>query len=239
MDPRVHKINGLLIFDFDLTLSKDDLFMMYGNRLDISQKDDNWKRQFQLRHFNQFDKMKKLFNVLVNDFGFKICIASFGYKYMIDKYIEMSYGFDLIKQEDIVGTNGITTHPDDKFNISFDRQYAISYPHCNNISGICKNHIIKYFMSKYINDTTRVAFFDDNYENINQAKNICTAILIDPPGSLSVTQVVDVIKNKMNTSLQLDNFLKNTADFITNDEYYKKKYLKYKQKYVDLKKNKN
>jgi hypothetical protein len=179
-------MKGLLIFDFDLTLSKHNLFTKYGDYLDTSLWNENKVRQFQLEHFSQFDEMKRLFHLLVDRLGYRICVASFGYQHMIEKYIAMTYGYDLIKKEDIVGTNGI---------------------------GSNKNHIIKYFMKKYMNGNNKnVVFFDDDPNNIKEAMKLCRAIWINPGGTLNVKMVSDVV-----------------------EEYYKEKYLQYKKKYLLLK----
>lgn len=190
----MNRPNKILIFDFDSTLSKDNLYLIYGSdarKLDPFYKNDENRRAFQLKHFNQFDKMRALFNILVKKYDFRICVASFGYKHMIDKFIELSFGYDLIRKDDIIGTNGLSANPNDKSKSSIDPRYAVSFPYCYNESGICKNHIIAHFMKKY--RTKDVIFFDDDRKNIVQAEYICDAVWVYPQGSLNVRKVIDSI----------------------------------------------
>jgi len=194
----MNKPNKLLIFDFDSTLSKDNLYLIYGRdvqKLDTFYKNDQNRRMFQLKHFNQFDRMRALFKILIKKYNFRICIASFGYKHMIDKFIDLSFGYDMIDKDDIIGTNGITANPNDKSKSSVDPRFAVSYPCCYNDSGVCKNHIIMYFMNKY--GTRDVIFFDDDKNNIVQAEHVCDVVWINPQGSLGVKKVIRAINASM------------------------------------------
>lgn len=194
----MNRPNKILIFDFDSTLSNQNLFSLFGSNVhNIEQfyKNDATKRNFEITYFNEFDKMRALFSILVKKYNFRICIASFGYKHMIDRFIELSYGYDLIRKDDIIGTNGLTKNPNDRRRSSIDPNYAVSFPFCYNESGICKNHIITHFVQKY--GTDDVIFFDDDRKNIAQAKHICKCVWINPLGSLTKDLVVDAINESI------------------------------------------
>jgi 2-hydroxy-3-keto-5-methylthiopentenyl-1-phosphate phosphatase len=231
----------LLIFDFDSTLSNQDLNINFEDSVHLFNTKFQDPLFFQHACFNEFDKMKRLFEDLIKTKMFKICVVSFGYKKMLDRFIKSSYGYDLINQQDIYGTDGLTEKA-----ISSKCIYNPTYQ-----GNYCKNHIIQHLIDQYSINPCCVFFFDDNESNINQFKEY----LKDGHGNLVVPGrllVRDVVQSLVQASLK-DNILLTNLKKINNydinigfemDNISMKgggssskhnKYYKYKKKYLELK----
>ena len=203
----------LIIFDFDLTLCRNNLFKKYGNDLNTYLKDINelGLNDFNLQNFPDFIQMKQLLSSLVKHHNCIIGIVSFGFQSMIWEFIKNSFGFDIIHQDNIIGTNGIT----DK---AIDENVCAVHPvHKLNV---CKNHLIDQLAKKYnITNRKNILFFDDDTSLIIQAKN----------GGFNAVN--------SNEHLTVNLVMKNIAKYlgITQNGGYYRKYLKYKMKYVNAK----
>jgi hypothetical protein len=166
---------GLLIFDFDQTLSNQHLFSKFKEDLVYFEnlyKLDEDKEKFQKTYFNDFDKTKKLFDEKHKD-GYQICIASFGYQKMLKKFIEFSYGHDIIPEKNIIGSDGIQkNHMDFDENKGWSSRSLICELNDKYKGPHCKNHMIIHFMKMYNVQSPNVIFFDDDKFNVLQAKKI-------------------------------------------------------------------
>jgi hypothetical protein len=218
---------GLLIFDFDQTLCNKHLFNIYKTSKDFLDTYNNFtsesdKKRFTEQSFNDFHIIKNIFSCLKKQ-GYQICIASFGHQNMLEKYIEYSYGHDLIPKENIAGSGGIKEYSD--YNETYgwsSKSEACGY-------GInCKNHMIIHFMNKYKVNKNDVVFFDDDEKNINYAKDKELGIhcINNPKTGIEIKHIIEGI-NKLNIDL--------TDKCIEFNIYYIK-YIKYKKKYLQLKK---
>jgi len=151
----MNDIKYLLILDFDETLANGHLYHKFNDNLE--KFNSIWStntNKFQQTFFNDFDNMKQLFTLLVNN-RFKICVASFGYQKMIDRFIELSYGYNLIEKNDIIGTDGFSKSGESNYNITKHR----------------KNNIILHYIKKYNVLNKNVIFIDDDNVNIVTARN--------------------------------------------------------------------
>ena len=229
----------LLIFDFDSTLSNQDLNINFEDSINLFTTKFQDPHFFQQACFNEFDKMKRLFEDLIKTGVFKICVVSFGYKQMLDQFIKSSYGYNLINQQDIYGTDGLTEKA-----ISNKCTYNPTYQ-----GNYCKNHIIQHLLDQYQIDPKCVFFFDDNESNINQfkeyLKNGHGNLVV--PGRLLVRDVVQsLVQASSKDDILLSNLKKiNNYDINIGFELNKvdmkggsskhSKYYKYKKKYLELK----
>jgi len=142
----------LWIWDFDDTLINT---AAYDKDMSIkairSRSQQELNREFPNRHF-----FVNLVNKITNE-GKRVAIASFGTQYIIDAYMNRLFGNNqkyftkyntlVIKRDPI--TNIPTENPEDK------------------------NHMIQELMRKYnVSDTGRIAFFDDQVQNINMARRM-------------------------------------------------------------------
>ena len=193
-DPKC--ISCLLIFDFDDTLANTNLFTEFSNNKPKFEKFLDSNQSFCQTFFNDFFLMHELFTTLVTKYNFKICIASFGFQSMIEEYIKISYGFDLINKTDITGTNGIKSSTG-MFTTAFSENYNI-HPKYN--MKVCKNSIIKKFMADNQVSSSDTIFFDDDAHNISEAVSNANGPQLPrqntinvPKGQLQIDLVISAI----------------------------------------------
>ena len=123
---------------------------------------------------------------------------------MINRFIELSYGYNLIEKNDIIGTDGFSKSGESNYNITKHR----------------KNNIILHYIKKYNVLNKNVIFIDDDNLNIITARNYfnppITCINIKK-GKLFPSTITNAITklndNKLNDN-KLNNNIQKTNHFI-------------------------
>jgi hypothetical protein len=224
------QIKGLFIFDFDQTLSNTHLFRYYKNDIDKFINDYNDKQYiFQSKCFNTFDITKNIFEKIINE-GYQICIASFGYQNMLEKFIEYSYGYNLISKDNIAGSSGYN----DKWQDLTKNGWASTSINCiTNKRKHCKNGMINYFINKYNIKSNNIIFFDDDIENCEQAIEKWNDMIVinNGPSQLSGQHIENAFKFSKKEINTIDGYQKenNIWKYIQDGGF--NKYIKYKNKY--------
>ena len=169
----------ILILDFDKTFSRYTMTYEHSNH-EYFMKCFPDKKTLIRERIVDFCKIKKFFTECRKR-GIEICIASFNNEWVIQKTVEMSYGFDLIPKKNIFCTSGIFTHQssnciDNHCDVIELKDESVSPP--TYVSGrLCKNKLIQKAMSQfgctnpkevvYIDNNLKYAYNADRYTNVN------------------------------------------------------------------------